>query len=904
MGLRLPRNAWMGVAVFGGVLLTVFALSAPDPHAQQLIYDGGSVVCLAVLALGVSLSVGRRSGAWWAFVAGVAGWVAGDVAYFAGVLVASDVLYMIGYALLGSAIVHWMLARGETRERAPRELVDAAIVFLAGFSVLWFFVLDKVVDTGHLTAADLLTTAYPVLDLLLLSLLVRLVFTTGAWPAAYRLLTVGFAVILVVDVIWRALLVHGDYGVGSWINIGYLSAYVLWGIVALHPSATEIEAFNTAREERHSLSARRVRLLGLVALLPAGVLLVRHDVLHSTNDAIVFATVLAGIPLLMLIRLADVLGALDRVARAARAAEADLAAVIAASPIPVCVAGPDGVVRVWNQAAEEISGYTSEEVVGGPAPIAATDEPGRLEQLYRDAFHGRTHRGIELKVLHRSGAPLDVRISTAPLGNVTRGVVALFEDVTEQRRQAEAVTYLATHDALTGLPNRRLFEQELERVVGRGRRGEPATLLMLDLDNFKLVNDTGGHATGDQLLAEFTKAMQTGLRPGDTFARLSGDEFAVILEHLDEEAATAAATRLVDAARDYRLVTGDGVFDVSISLGLYMLEDGETIGRAFRRADEALYEAKARGKNRLQVWTAGGLGKLTPSRSWSPVLKDALQHGRIDAFLQPIVRLSDGSVAFHEALCRLRTAAGEYVPPGAFLEHAERLGLMPAIDRRMLEHAQTLLATDPTLSLFVNFGASSFEDDDLFAHLEDVLRALGPGRLGIEITEHTALRDFARATVRLARIRTLGAWIAIDDFGAGFTSFAQLASVPSDLIKIDGRFAHRIGEAGVEDAVAEAISKIAHAYGKQVVAEGIETEQAAATAAALGIEYGQGYHFGGPTPSGCPRRRMRLRCSGRTRTPEPAGRLCCPRRAGHASPRGVPRRGRPRARGAAQARRA
>ena len=851
MGLRLPRNAWLGVAFSGALLLTAFALSAPHPHVQQLIYDGGGVVTLAVLAVGVSLNIGRRSRAWWAFTAGMAGWVAGDVAYFAGALRASDVLYMVGYALLGSAIIRWMLARAESRERAPRELVDAAIVFLAGFALLWFFVLDSMVDNGHLTTADLFATAYPVLDLLLLSLLVRLVFTNGAWPTAYRLLTIGFAVILVVDVLWRALLVHDAYGVGSWINVGYLGTYVLWAVAAFHPSATEVEAFNTAREERHSLSARRVRLLGLVALLPAGVLLVRHDILQTTNDAIVFATVLAGIPMLMLVRLADVLGALHRVARAARAAEADLAAVIDASPIPVCVAGPDGVVRVWNEAAEEISGYTAEEVVGGVAPMAPTEEPARLEQLYRDALNGTTQRGVELKVLHRSGAPLDIRIATAPLGNATRGVVALFEDVTEQRRQAEAVNYLATHDPLTRLPNRRVFEQELERVVARGRRGERATLLMFDLDNFKLVNDTGGHATGDQLLAEFTKEMQTGLRPGDTFARLSGDEFAVILEHVDEGAATAAATRLVDAARDYRLVTAEGVYDVSISLGLYMLEDGETIGRAFRRADEALYEAKARGKNRMQTWTPGGLGKLTPSRSWSPVLKDALRHGRIDAFLQPIVRLSDGSVAFHEALCRLRTAAGEYVPPGAFLEHAERLGLMPAIDRRMLQHAQTLLTADPTLSLFVNFSASSFDDDELFADLEDVLQALGPRRLGIEITEHTALRDFGRATVRLARIRTLGAWIAIDDFGAGFSSFAQLASVPSDLIKIDGRFAHRI-EAGTEDAVAEAISKIAHAFGKQVVAEGIETEQAAATAAALGIEYGQGYYFGGPTPAALP----------------------------------------------------
>jgi diguanylate cyclase (GGDEF)-like protein/PAS domain S-box-containing protein len=848
MALRRPYLPTAGYAVLGSLLLLAFAAAHRHPIAEQLIYDIGDVACVIALAVGLPRRLGRVSRPWQAFGLGVGCWVAGDITYFIAIPSVPDALYLLGYPLFGSTIGAWMISRRERDETALRQVGDAAIVFLAGFSCLWFFGLDTMVDARQPGLDRVLSLAYPILDLVLLSLLVRLVFTSGAWPVAYRLLTSGFGAMVVCDVLWREALLHGQFSVGSWINTFAMLTYVLWGTAALHPSVAQVASFKHA-EARKSLSSRRMRLLAAVALVPAIVLLVNHGIARDSEDEIIFAIVVAAIPTLTLARLAGALAELRRTAAAARGAEADLASVIAAAPIPVCVADADGTVRVWNEAAEQVSGYAAFDVVNGPLPLVAPEDPGRVRALYEEALAGVTHRAVEIKLQDRGGTPRDVRLSIAPLCGAERGVVALFEDVTEEHRRAEAVSYLVSHDSLTGLANRRMFAQELERVVGGKRSDDRAALVLIDIDNFKLVNDTGGHPTGDRLLTQLAGTMLTLLRPSDTFARLSGDEFAAVLEQVNTEEAVATATRLLEAAREVRLVTEDGVFDLSISVGLYLLEPGESSARAFQRADEALYEAKLRGKNRMQLWTPAGLGNLMPVRNWSPVIKDALRRNRIELFLQPIVSLTTGQVLAYEALCRLRTANGELVLPGAFLDHAERLGLTPAIDRRMLEQAHELLREHPALTVFVNLSATSVDDDDLCSFLERALQSLEPGQLGIEITEHTSVRDPGRTAAFLTNLRALGALVAIDDFGVGFSSFAQLATIPSDLVKIDARFAHRAkSESRPPDAVAEALNKVAHAYGKQVVAEGIETAAAVEAAAALGIEYGQGWHFGRPAP--------------------------------------------------------
>jgi diguanylate cyclase (GGDEF)-like protein len=421
--------------------------------------------------------------------------------------------------------------------------------------------------------------------------------------------------------------------------------------------------------------------------------------------------------------------------------------------------------------------------------------------------------------------------------------------VTLERQQQAEITFLASHDPLTGLPNRRRFEQELSAATGSAAAAPRSHLVLLDVDNFKSLNDVGGHAVGDRVLRELGTLLQQTIRENDFLARLSGDEFALVLDGLSRPLAMAVVKRLLQVSRDYRLRTSRGTFDVTLSAGMYTIEDGDTSERALLRADQALFRAKALGRNRLERWDVAPSGRIAASRAWSPTIKDALRDDRIELHLQPIVSLRDGAVAFHEALCRLRTIDGQAIVAGEWVSHAERLSLMPSIDARMLEQARVLLEERGDRPILVNISASSFNDRGLLARLEETLAAVEPGSLGIEITEHTALNDLERAVEVLASLRERGAVIAVDDFGRGFTSFAELASLPCDIVKIPGDFADDGCSRDGPAVVVSAITTVAHHYGKRVVLEGVETQAMAAQARLLGIEYGQGRHFGVPAPS-------------------------------------------------------
>jgi len=422
-------------------------------------------------------------------------------------------------------------------------------------------------------------------------------------------------------------------------------------------------------------------------------------------------------------------------------------------------------------------------------------------------------------------------------------------DVEEEKQTAERIEFLASHDPLTGLPNRRSFEHELALAVARAARGSRAALLLCDIDNFKLVNDTAGHPVGDRFLIEVAGRLRAQLRPDDALCRLSGDEFAVLLNGSDEEQAAAAAERLLEVVRDYRLESRVGVLDVSISLGLYELRKDETTQRALRRADEALYEAKAHGKDQQRAWKTGSVAVLTASRGWSPRIKDALRDNRIEAFLQPIVSLPSGRVAFYEALCRLKRVDGSYIAPAAFLSHAERFGLMSAIDGRMVDLAQGLLKERDDLKILVNLSASSFDDDNLLDHLRTILATVPAGSLGIEITEHVAMTDLAHATSELHTLKELGALVAIDDFGTGFSSFEHLRRLPADFVKVGNGFIEGLGADPVNDAILDGIVATAGALSMRVIAEGVETRATAALLQARKIPYAQGYLYARPLPA-------------------------------------------------------
>jgi diguanylate cyclase (GGDEF)-like protein/PAS domain S-box-containing protein len=653
-----------GAAAAGLTLVGVFVGLTGHPVAQQLTYDLGALGFFALLAIGLGRHIDRRSWVWRSLFAGVACELAGDIVAGAPAFPSPGLFahgfYLAGFPFFIAGLVGSMRPRRLIDESTLPQLLDSAIVFVSGFAVLFFAWLDGSFRfPGDSFGHRFLMVTYPVLDWLVLALLLRFVFTPGRWPLALRLLVAAVGLMFVSDLaspgefIRTGATVHLEVGVAS------LLSYVVWALAGLHPSVAEIDGLSPRSEDRASVfHRRRLALLLVCAVVPGSLLLATHGKADDgTADTAALMLVVAGVPLLTVARLADMFRSLRRSVEAADQARGDLEAVIDASPIPICVTDHEASVLIWNEAAEGVSGYSAAEVVGQPPPIVPADDPERVASLYQAALAGTVQRGVEIKLLDRQERPLDIRFSTAPLEAGRRGVVVLFEDVSEQRQSAEKIEFLASRDPLTGLPNRRTFSGELDRAVARAARGGHSTLVLCDIDNFKLINDTGGHPIGDRFLVEIANRLQSQLRPTDALARLSGDEFAILLGDTTAAEATRAIERLLESIRSYRVESRAGVLDVTVSIGTYELRDGESADRALRRADDALYEAKEHGKDQQRCWRPDSVAVLSASRGWSTRIKDALHDDRVEAFLQPIVSLPSEKVSFYEALCRLRRPA-------------------------------------------------------------------------------------------------------------------------------------------------------------------------------------------------------------------------------------------------------
>ncbi len=853
--LRSP----FAVLTVGALLSVAYLVVGADPAAETAVYETASLLGVAAVLAGLWTNC-RQSWSCRAFAAGVVVYGAGDLVWCLHELLkvplpvghVADAIYLVAYPFFGAAVIGFSASHRGSLETLVRQLVDAALLFVAGLTAVWFFVIDPAIQRAHMPLTDtILAALYPTLDLAVLALVLRFALTSGRRSVSYRLLTCAFAMMFVGDLVWRLQLAAGTYNVDSATDTLFIGGYALWAAATLHPSIGGVGAARSDSESAASNAAwPRLTALAAAAAVPAIVLIFCGSRIDDNADLALFAVAITLLPLLSLVRVADMLRTLRQAAATARGARDDLDLIVASSPVPICVVDREGIVHVWNTAAELASGHLAADVIGGAPPVAPIEDVDNVMELYAQALAGARLERVAVKVRHREGHPIDVRVSTAPLHTADGRVVALFEDVTNELRQAREIAFLAIHDPLTGLANRRRFGEELRAATDDvSGDGPPTHVVLIDIDDFKSVNDAGGHFVGDQILCELADLLQDSLRDDDFIARLSGDEFALILTGLGEFDAVMIVERLLEVARDYRLETGNGVFDISLSAGICAVEPGDTSETALRRADEALYRAKQHGKNRVVRWSSEPVPVIGVARSWSPVIKDALREDRIDLHLQPIVALRNGGTVFYEALARLRLTGGDVIEAAEWILHAERLGLMPSIDRRMIDHARALLERDAEVGVFINLSASSFHDTDLLAHLDQALRSVPHGSLGIEITEHTTLTDPARTVGVLDHLQKLGALVAIDDFGRGFTSFAELATLPCDIVKIPGNFASDVPQ-GSDDtaAIASAITTVAHHYGKRVVIEGIESAGAARQAQLLGIEYAQGWHYGRPKP--------------------------------------------------------
>ncbi len=853
------RTRWVSALYLAGALALVGAyFLVGDDLAKSILYDCVAGTAAAAVVAGIHLNGRQPLFPWIAFAVGVALEAGGDASYFVqslafgeptGTLSVSDGFYISVYVALTVALISFTSRHSGSRRAARMLLVDSAALFTAAFALFWFLVVDNLF--AQIDGLErVMSVAYPTADLLLLSLAARLVFTTGLRLPAYRLLTAGFALMFVSDILWRTLLASGSYSLDAWINGGFLLAYISWGLAALQPSMTQLSAVETRLDD--SIPRGRLALLALVSVAIPAVLAVDGGGSRGAVDVSVLVAVAALLPVLVIFRLADAAASIGRLAALAQATSSRMATFLRVSPLPTAVLDAEGRVTLWNHAAEDASGWVEADAVGRLFPLNPVGDGDHIAALRERALGGEELQAEEVELRTRDGESRRMQMWTAPVDDqASRSIVAVFADVTEQSRREEHVRYLATHDALTGVANRAVFEDALARVLGSPEPGGRAGLLFMDVDNFKLVNDVHGHQAGDELLRQIAASIRLAVRPTDVLARLGGDEFAVVVAPCPAGQITGIARRVLDAVRDCRVVRDETVLDATISIGCCELPDGLRYVDAVARADTALYEAKAQGRNRAVSWTQqmSERDPLTGDCNWSAEIKDAIREDRLLVYLQPIVELSTGHVVRYEALSRIVDRGGSVVMPSIFIPAAARLGLMPAIDRHGIRTAFRLLEEDPALRIFVNLDAASFEDDTLLDEIEMALNtSLASGRFGIEITERTSVRDFARASSRLGRLVDLGCSVAIDDFGNGFSSFSHLRQLPAQYVKIGDSFVREIADDTTATVVLEAMVNTAHGLGKQVIAEGVEDTRVAALLQEYRVEFAQGFLFGRPEP--------------------------------------------------------
>ncbi len=471
-------------------------------------------------------------------------------------------------------------------------------------------------------------------------------------------------------------------------------------------------------------------------------------------------------------------------------------------------------------------------------------------------------RDWEIQILHRNGKLRWLRQSANAVRDASglRELLLASEDITNAKHLSEQLSYQASHDSLTGLVNRREFERRLERVLLTAtRENTESVLCYLDLDQFKVINDTCGHIAGDDLLRQLTAVLQSVVRKRDTLARLGGDEFAILLEDCDIEKGMRVAQSILSQINNFRFAWSDKYFSLGVSIGMVSLDAScDGIIDALGAADSACYTAKESGRNRVHIYHAEDLriARRHGEMQWVARLRAALDEDRLTLYRQRILPLSEDATEPHyEYLVRLLDEQGDVVLPGAFLPAAERYNLISQIDRWVIRKVFETIACaysplDANAVANINISGQSIGEEDFLDFVEAALREFNvrPERICFEITETVAIANIASANRIIESLKEKGCRFALDDFGSGFASFAYLNTLSVDFLKIDGQFIVGIDNDPIKRAMARSINEIAHVMGKRTIAEVVENEAALEEIRKLGIDYAQGFWIALPEP--------------------------------------------------------
>ena len=550
--------------------------------------------------------------------------------------------------------------------------------------------------------------------------------------------------------------------------------------------------------------------------------------------------------------------------RAARSELIKLSLALKHSPSAVVIADRNGIIEYVNPKFTEITGYSVDEAVGKWPEIVSAGNTSReiVQDLWDTVLSGHEWRG-EFQNRKKNGDLYWAQELIAPIldenGNVTH-IVATQEDITEAKRQNELTSYQASHDRLTGLINRQEFDLRLERVINSAKHDlTEHALCFMDLDQFKIVNDTCGHIAGDELLRQIGTLMQNNIRQRDTLARLGGDEFGLLMEHCGVEQAFDTCQKLITLLEDFRFHWDDHIFTLGISIGLAIIDQHiRDSSEVLHNADGACYEAKNAGRNRVHVHTEDDerLQQRMGEIQWRTVINEALQQDRFLLYVQPIAPLANPSSSVsYEILLRLEMPDGRIVPPGAFLPAAERYNSATRIDRWVVEHTLRWISRHASKlnhvnTISINLSGQSMGDE---AMLGFIIKQFEQGdvpaeKIKFEITETAAVTNLRDATVFIKTLRDYGCRFALDDFGSGLSSFAYLKNLKVDSLKIDGMFVRDMLNDSLDYEMVKSINQIGHVMGLETIAEFAENDEILDKLREIGVDHAQGFILGEPVP--------------------------------------------------------
>lgn len=528
-----------------------------------------------------------------------------------------------------------------------------------------------------------------------------------------------------------------------------------------------------------------------------------------------------------------------------------------------------GFVVSMNQVAEEMTGWQLDQAIDKPvAQIFSVVQENSREFIPNPVSQCIENRAVvsndqDLILIDKHGRARAITESAAPIlsdNGELIGAILVFSDVTHSRQLAAQLKWQAEHDPLTGLVNRWEFETAVKRFLANAKTvGTSHSLLYIDLDQFKVVNDTCGHTAGDELLRQLSSLLQRKLRSRDILARFGGDEFCVLLEDCNKENGLRIANFLKQEINAFRFVWDDRNFCLGISIGLVEITGTENNAEEILSvADSACYVAKDRGRNRIHVHEPDQEDAPAHQREmqWISRLQSALDEDRFCLFVQRIVSISDSveQKDHFEVLIRMLDIDGNLIPPGAFIPAAERFNLMPSIDRwvirKLFDSIRTIALEDQhNLPMFsINLSGASLTDEHLLTEVQGLLSQspLPANRLCFEITETAAISNLAQAIRFITEIKHLGCYFSLDDFGSGFSSFGYLKNIPVDFLKIDGHFVKDMVDNPINRAFVESINQIGHVMGLTTIAEFVENDAILEMLKEVGVDYAQGYGIDRP----------------------------------------------------------